>query len=156
MDLGRVFEVFRALDREGVRYVLIGGAALNLHGLARATQDLDLFLDARPENVERLKAALRSVFADPEIDDISAEDLAGDYPTVRYAPPQDPFVIDLIARLGDRFRFEDLEAEERLVEGVRVRVASPRTLYLLKKDTVRPIDQADAEALRRRFGLGEP
>jgi len=39
------------------------------------------------------------------------------------------------------------------IEGVRVPVATPDTLYRMKKDTLRPIDRMDAAALRRRFGL---
>lgn len=153
MDLQRVFDVFRAFEKEKVSYILIGGIALNLHGLIRATQDLDFLLSPEAENIERVKAALRSVFRDPEIEKISAVDLAGEYPTVRYGPPEDPFVIDLISRLGDAFRYEDIESEERVVEGVRVRVATPGALYRMKKDTVHPIDHADAAALKRRFGL---
>jgi hypothetical protein len=38
---------------------------------------------------------------------------------------------------------------------VRVRVATPRTLYRMKKDTVRPQDRLDAQALRERFDLPE-
>jgi hypothetical protein len=43
--------------------------------------------------------------------------------------------------------------EEQVIESVRVRVATPATLYRMKKDTIRPIDRADAQALRRRFNL---
>ena len=32
-------------------------------------------------------------------------------------------------------------------------VVTPRQLYLMKKDTVRPEDRMDAETLRRKFGL---
>ena len=42
-----------------------------------------------------------------------------------------------------------------MVEGIKVPVATPATLYRMKKDTVRPIDRADAAALREKFGLGE-
>ena len=52
-------------------------------------------------------------------------------------------------------QFEDLESEEFVVEGVRARVATPRTLYRMKKDTVRPQDRLDAQALRERFDLPE-
>lgn len=38
------------------------------------------------------------------------------------------------------------------MEGVSVRVATPRTLYRMKKDTVRPQDRLDAAALLQRFG----
>ena len=41
-----------------------------------------------------------------------------------------------------------------MVEGVPVRVATPATLYRMKKDTLRPIDRADAAALREKFRLG--
>jgi hypothetical protein len=41
------------------------------------------------------------------------------------------------------------------IEGVPVRVATPATLYRMKKDTVRPIDRADAAALRDKFRLAE-
>jgi len=155
VDFSKVIDVLRALGTEGVRYVLVGGVAVNLHGLGRTTQDLDLFLSPDVDNIEKLKAALRKVFSDPSIAEISAEDLAGAYPTVRYVPPDESFVIDLLARLGDAFRFEDLEAMDMDVEGVRVRVATPRTLYRMKKDTLRPVDRMDAVALRRKFHLAE-
>jgi hypothetical protein len=63
--------------------------------------------------------------------------------------------MDILARLGEAFRFEDLEAEDVVVNGVRVHVATPRMLYRMKRDTVRPQDRVDAENLRRRFGLPE-
>ena len=155
MDFDKVIAVFRALDQCEVRYVLVGGVAVNLHGLGRTTQDLDLFLETDAENVRRLKQALSAVFEDPSIEEISARDLAGKYPTVRYVPPDQAFVIDLLGRLGEAFGFGDLEATDMQVEGVRVRVATPATLYRMKKDTLRPIDRMDAEALRRKFGLEE-
>lgn len=153
MDFDKVIAVLSALDRCEVRYVLVGGVAVNLHGLGRTTQDLDLFLETDAENIDRLKRALSAVFDDPSIEEISADDLAGAYPTVRYVPPDQAFVIDLLGRLGEVFAFDDLEAADMEVEGVRVRVATPATLYRMKKDTLRPVDRMDAEALRRKFGL---
>ena len=155
MDFDKFLEVLRALAREGVDYVLVGAVALGIHGLVRATEDVDLFIRPDGGNVERLKRALRSVWDDPEIAGITAQDLAGEYPTVRYGPPGEGFVIDLLSRLGSAFAFEDLEAETVSLEGVPVRVATPATLYRMKKGTVRPIDRADAAALREKFRLLE-
>lgn len=152
----RSLKVLESLGREGVEYAVIGGVALNVHGFVRATEDLDLFVRPSAENVERLRRALRAVWDDPEIEHITAEDLCGDYPAVRYGPPEGTLYVDILTRIGERARFDDLEIEEHDVEGVRVRVVSPRTLYWLKKDTVRPIDQADAMALRRAFDFDEP
>lgn len=46
MELDRVMVVLRALQEEAADYVLVGAVALNLHGIARATEDLDLFVRA--------------------------------------------------------------------------------------------------------------
>jgi hypothetical protein len=153
MRIDQATRVFEALERERVAYALIGSMAMAVHGLVRATRDIDFFVAPDPDNVERLKRALRSVFDDPSLDEIDSEDLAGAYPVIQYGPPDGDFVIDLIARLGDAYGFEDVEAEYVQIGGLRVRVATPRALYAMKRDTVRPQDRADAVNLRERFGL---
>jgi len=145
--------VIDSLERAGVEYAVIGGVALNIHGLVRATEDLDLFVRPSPENIGKLRVALREVWDDPEIDQITAEDLCGEYPAVRYGPPDGGLYLDILTRIGEKASFEDLEVETRDIEGTTVHVASPRTLYWLKRDTVRPIDKADALALARAFDL---
>jgi len=62
-------------------------------------------------------------------------------------------VVDLLARLGTKFHFEDLEAERVEIEGIPVIVATPATLVRMKRGTLRPIDQADAAELRRKFRI---
>lgn len=155
MDFERFLILLRDLERNKVDYVLVGGVALNLHGIIRATEDIDLFVRPEECNVERLKSALRSVWDDPDIDQITAADLGGNYPIIRYGPPGEDFVIDFISRLGSAFRFEDIQAETVDVEGVQVRLVTPRMLYRMKKDTVRPIDRADAAALQEKFEIQE-
>jgi Nucleotidyl transferase AbiEii toxin, Type IV TA system len=155
MDFSRVVQSLQALEKEDVQYVLVGGVALNVHGIARATQDVDIFVSPELENVNRLKRALRAVWNDPEIDGIRQEDLTGAYPTIRYGPPREDFVIDLMARRGDAFRFEVLEAVTVSWAGANVRVATPETLYKMKKGTIRPVDRSDAAELQDRFNLRE-
>ena len=147
--------VLESFEVEGVAYIVFGGVAINLLGLARATEDLDVFIEATEENVVRLKRALFSVFRDDAIDEIAADDLLGEYPAIQYVPPDGDFHVDILTRLGEAWTFEDLDAIRLDLGGVTVTVASPETLYRMKKDTVRPRDRADAEALRRRFGLEE-
>lgn len=146
--------VLRAFDAAGLEYVLIGAAAMGFHGLVRATEDLDLFIRATPENVEKLRAALRAAYeSDPHINEISPADLLGEYPAVRYYPPTGDLYFDVLTRLGEAASFETVEAEIKEVEGTPVRVATPAALYRMKKGTVRLQDQADAAALRERFNL---
>ena len=151
-----MLRVLRARESAGVRYVLIGATAMGLHGVIRATEDVDLVVEASADNIERLRQAFRSAYdEDPSIDDIRTEDLLGDYPSVRYYPPSGDLYFDIMTRLGDVAHFDDVAAETKAIEGIRVRVATPAALYRLKKDTVRPLDRQDAAALRERFGLEE-
>lgn len=153
--LAESLRIIASFNAEGVEYVIIGGVAMNLHGLLRATEDLDVFVRASAENVERLKRALRAVWDDPSIDEISADDLCGDYPAIRYGPPEGGLYLDILARLGDFARYTDLDAEVVSLDGVSVRVATPGTLVWMKQGTVRPIDQLDAARLRVAFGLDD-
>lgn len=153
MDFDKFLMLLDALHRRDVEYILVGGVALNLHGIVRATEDIDLFVRAEEANVERLKDAFREIWNDPSIEEISAEDLAGNYPTIRYGPPGEAFVVDLLSRLGEAFDYDDLEAELVVLEGVTVRLATPQTLYKMKKGTIRPIDRADAANLRDKFDI---
>ena len=153
MDYEIVKRLLAALESRDVKYVIFGAVALNLHGLVRATEDLDIFIAPEEANIDRLKMALRDVFDDPEIDHITALDLLGEYPAVQYNPPEGPFRIDILTRLGEAFTFWDLELERVPYQDLTVTVVSPRTLYKMKKDTVRLKDRADAELLRQRFHL---
>lgn len=57
-ELEDLLALCQALNSEGVRYVLIGGFAVILHGFVRATKDIDLLVDASAENIQRLKRAM--------------------------------------------------------------------------------------------------
>lgn len=150
-----MLRVLKAFEEQGLEYVLIGATAMGFHGVIRATEDVDLLLEASDANVERLKRAFRAVYRDPNVDEISATDLLGDYPALRYYPPSGDLYFDVMTRLGEAASYETVAAVIMEIEGVRVRVATPAALYQLKRDTVRPLDRQDAEALRRRFHLGE-
>jgi len=147
--------VIARLNDCSVDYVVVGGVAMNLHGLIRATEDLDIFVRPDPDNISRLRDALKRVWNDPDIDQITADDLCGDYPAVRYGPPEGALYLDIITRLGEATAFDDLNVEVKDAQGIPVRLATPKTLYRMKKDTVRPIDHSDAHALRVAFKLGE-
>jgi hypothetical protein len=157
MTLEEVKTVLAALMRERVEFVVIGSMAMAAQGLSRATQDMDLFVSPEVENLEALKRALRSLFDDPDIDEIRPGELGGDYPAVQYIPPHGRYSLDFITRLGEAFSWEEIKAdsEEAELAGLAVRVASPSLLYRMKKDTVRPQDRADAARIREAFDLEE-
>jgi hypothetical protein len=56
--LNRLRDVFKSFQRHDVKYVVIGGIASVLHGVPRATFDLDILIEATLENAERLLQAM--------------------------------------------------------------------------------------------------
>src|ERR1700686_4933855 len=126
---------------------------MNFHGLPRTTEDVDFFVAPSPENLARIKRALRSIWDDPDLDEIQDDDMIRDYPNFTYEPPGEPFGIDLLSRLGEAFAYDDLEAQTLEIRGVPVCFVTAETLYRMKYDTIRPIDKIDAMRLRKKFGL---
>jgi hypothetical protein len=153
MRLDDVLAVLEALERHGVRYAVFGGLAMAAHGFDRATRDLDLFVASDSDNVELLRRSLADVFDDPDIAQITADDLGGEYPAIQYGPPGVDFTIDIVSRLGDAFRFDDLEIGRVSVGPVEIAVVTPATLYRMKRDTVRLRDRDDAQRLAAAFDL---
>jgi len=155
MEFDLLKRVLAALEARGVTYAIFGAVAINLHGLARSTEDLDLFIAPEATNIDRVKLALNDAIGDPEIANITAEDLLGAYPAIQYFPPGGAFQIDILTRLGEAFTFSDLETERIAFEELTVTAVTPRMLYRMKRNTVRPKHRADAAAIRERFGLEE-
>ena len=56
--LNRLKDVFKSFQQHEVRYVVIGGIAVVLYGVPRATFDLDILIEATSENAQRLLDAL--------------------------------------------------------------------------------------------------
>jgi hypothetical protein len=156
MDIERILAFLQELRSQNVDYVLVGAIGLTIHGIVRATQDVDIFVKPEEENISRMRNALKRIFPeDASINEITAADLAGDYPVIRYNSPDGSLQIDILSRLGRAFSFADVQFEEKFYEGVLVRVATPQMLYRMKKDTLRLQDRADAEALREIFSIKE-
>lgn len=92
----------RLLAQAGVRFIVIGGVAANLHGSARVTFDCDVVYDPAPDNRERLIALLREWGA-----------------WLRGAPQELPFVLDdrtlrINPVLTLRTRLGDLDVMDRV------------------------------------------
>lgn len=52
-------ELLQLLNSEGVRYLVVGGYAVNFHGHHRNTKDLDVWIATDPRNAESLSRALQ-------------------------------------------------------------------------------------------------
>jgi len=67
MEVRSINAVARALAAADVRYIVVGGIAVNAHGYERFTNDLDLVIDLEPENIQRALYALLEISYRPTI-----------------------------------------------------------------------------------------
>ena len=62
--------------------------------------------------------------------------------------------LDFFVSLGEAFAYPDIESETiTTAESTRISVATPRMLYRMKRDTVRPQDKLDAAMIKEEFKL---
>jgi predicted nucleotidyltransferase len=137
-----IVRVCKALNNEGVKYVLVGGCAVILHGYYRTTHDIDLLVDSSIENIRRLKKAFKEIFKSDEISEIRDVDI-DQYAVVRFAPESEEIVIDMIGKIGTiDFKAAIQDIEEIKVEGVIIPVCGLSMLIETKKG-IRPKDKED-------------
>lgn len=139
--------ILDALDKQNVNYVLIGGFAINLYGLQRGTQDIDLFIESNENNLHKLRTALKSVYNDDSIDEITLNELNSNA-VIRYGTP-DNFNIDIITHIGELFNYNDIEFKVIDLSGHIIRIATEETLLKLKSNSYRQIDASDVIFLKK-------
>lgn len=148
----------KRLAEGGISYCVVGGVAVNLHGIPRMTYDVDLVVDLYEENLEALDRALLALGLKCnlplEIKDFADEDTRkkmkkeSNLVAITYTDPDNPLhEADIIvwtpippSELIDR-------AVELDLEGVVVKVVSIDDLITLKRDSGRLQDQDDLKLL---------
>jgi hypothetical protein len=137
----------RKLNSRGVTYVVVGGFAVIQAGLPRTTGDIDLLVEASPENEARVFAALAEL-PDGCARELEPGDLAR-YCVVRVA---DEIVVDVMARASG-LSYEEARGGVvvQVVDGVPIPFASPELLYRMKKRTLRERDRGDVLFLEELF-----
>jgi predicted nucleotidyltransferase len=145
MDIRSLLE---SLNENESRFVVIGAMAFPHHGYARATLDIDIFIEPSEENAQRTLKALSDFGFDTS--DLSVSDLVSYKVLIRdYAVQVDvhPFVA------GASFDEVAERSEESTIMGVPVRVPCLDDLIIMKQAAGRTKDLEDLkylQALRKR------
>jgi len=135
--------VFASFQSHDVRYVVIGGIAAVLHGVPRATFDLDILIEATTANAERLLQALRQAgFGTADL--IDAPGVLANEITVF----NDRVRIDVqTSTPGITFQDAWNRREVMDYQGQKFYVASRRDLIASKRAAARPRDLEDVRVL---------
>jgi len=136
------------LNKNGVRYIMVGGFATNLHGYQRFTDDIDLYIDDSLENRKKL----RSAFKDLGLGDFEPIE------RIEFLPGWVDFQLDNGTRMDimTSMKGVDLSFDECFkiapiaeIEGIQVPFLHINQLIANKKAVNRPKDQVDVQELER-------
>lgn len=157
--------IFQALNDAGIRYLVIGGVAVNLHGYRRFTADIDILLALDEENlekmtnlmrtmgyIERLPVALRVLSDAKQVQKFLEEKGMTAYTFL--SDKGERVDIDILAAASLHFQtFDGRKVMLDIDEGVKVPVLSIQDLLEMKKGANRQKDVEDVAALLELKGL---
>ena len=139
-------DLLRAFSAAEVRFLVVGAYALALHGRPRATGDLDVWIEATPENAARVMRGL-AAFGAP-LHDVSEPDFAREGIVYQMGVP--PGRIDLLTELSGITFAEAWPGRVRgTFGGAEVDFTGLDAFIQNKKATGRAKDLGDIEDLQR-------
>jgi hypothetical protein len=138
-------ELFAALNRNGVRYLVIGGYAVNLYGYHRHTKDIDVWIATDPGNTKLLSKVLQEWGGFPAS---KVRPSQFQEPGKAFAVGVAPVRVDfLTGPSGVDFAECYARRTEQSLDGVRVPFISLEDLKANKRASGRLKDLADLEGL---------
>lgn len=153
-----VRDVARALEDRGVRYAVVGGLAVNLHGIPRATYDVDIVVPLDAPSLQGCREALESLGLRCRLP-LVLESLAGqpsgalaarNLIAVTFTDSNDPLrEVDVL--VAPPVNADDLVARSRRMEApeLAINVVCLEDLVAMKRAAGRPQDLADLAHLER-------
>lgn len=159
-------DVFRELDRRRIRYVVVGGVALVLHGVVRLTVDLDLMVQLERANLVAFVEAMDALGYRPRVP-VPARDFVEPENRQRWKaekgmiafsffhPTGQGKLIDVF--VGEPIPFQEVDQTKTMVKAAdfSIPVVSIPHLKQLKAIAGRPQDLADIEALEAIGRMGD-
>jgi len=153
-------QVFRALQKHEVRYLVVGGVAVNLYGVLRMTADLDLMVHlTEGDNVKRFVAAMKELGYKPRAP-VTPDDFADPQKRQGWIKDKGALVFTWVAPksyeqvdvfLHDPIAFDEAYQRRRVlsVSDFKISVISLDDLKKLKQDSGREKDFADLKQLSK-------
>ncbi|MBN3032718.1 MAG: hypothetical protein JW873_01340 [Candidatus Saganbacteria bacterium] len=152
--------IFRKLHDRNIQYLIIGGVAVNLYGVPRATGDIDLMLAMDKENLLSFVAVAKELNLAPKAP-VRPEDLADplkletwrqekNMKVFSFADPDNPYItVDIMTE--NHIPFAEAYRRKQLLSawGVKVAVIGREDLIKLKQIAGRDQDLADIESLKK-------
>jgi hypothetical protein len=142
-----VLRFWELMNQQNVRYIMVGGFAVNLHGYARTTADMDVWIEDTPGNRRQLGFVLAGL-GYPGLDMEHFQFVPG-WGSINIGPG---IQLDMMTEMkGVKASFAECLAIASLadIEGLMVPFLHINQLIANKKAVNRPKDQLDVAALEK-------
>jgi len=153
-------EIFTEFDLKGIRYLVVGGMAVNLYGYVRLTMDLDIMVDLSDRNLSKVVGVMEEFGYTPRApvnphefiskekrDEWIKEKGAVVFTFIDLTKPFKH--IDIFLRNPVDFEEAYSRREVMTIAGAKVSIASIDDLIKMKASTGRPRDMEDVHHLER-------
>jgi len=159
-----LFDLLKELSAADVKYLICGGVACVLHGVERATFDIDLSVSFEKSNLEKILLVARKFGLKPRIpepvenllDEIKRKEWYEKKNALVYTFVSDNSPLQLDIFLQYPMSFEELTENSKLIiiDNVSMNVSSPEDLLFVKKliNPLRDKDITDIKALEEIIG----
>ncbi len=152
--------IFRKFNEEGIRYLVVGGLAMNLLGVPRVTYDIDILIDLEDDNISALMRLMKEWGFKPKVpvnimdfadkakrdDWIKTKNMkAFNLVNARWALSEIDVIIDAPVNYTEARK----RAKRITVQGVPIPVISIDDLIKMKRAAGRELDKADIQYLRQ-------
>jgi hypothetical protein len=147
-----IFKVTEAFQKQKIRYALVGGYAVALHGALRGTVDIDVLVSLQRAELEKVEKVLLSLGLISRIP-VSAKEIAAfhkEYVEKRnliawsFVNPKNPIeIVDVLLNHD----VSEVETVIKAVAGKKISVCGIDDLIRLKKEAAREQDKEDVKAL---------
>jgi len=149
-----VEKLIRALDKHRVKYAVVGGYAVALHGAIRGTVDIDIVIAISKVAFEAAEAALKEIGLGSRLPVVAKEVFAfrKEYIQKRnltawsFVNPDNPLEVVGILITED---VNKIKVVNKRAFGMNVKVAAIADLIAIKKKAGRPQDLEDIKALEK-------
>ena len=153
-----LYEIVDAFNKEKLKYLIVGGYALALHGIVRATVDIDFVLHLKLKDFQLAESLLNKLGLQSRLP-IRAQDvikMRQEYISNRnllawsfvdYKNPSRQ--IDILINKD----INDLKCEQITVSGRKINVVDLKSLLKMKKESKRSQDKVDCESIQAKINV---
>lgn len=144
-----ILNLWKTLNKNETIYIMVGGFATNLHGFARITDDVDLWIKDSLENRKKLRATLKEL----DIGDLKEIETTQLIPGWTSVTLNSGIELDIMTSLKglEQIKFDECYsiAPTAIVEGIPVKFLHINQLIEVKTALGRPKDILDVEELEK-------